>query len=339
MELQDISALLLFIATLGWAIGLVNPKAILKWGKKPTRKKLTVYYIVIVALSIGFGQFADKSELGQRLEAWLVAGLTEQNETSVVHRPIPDGELMVHYIDVGQGDATLLVSSEATMLIDTGRHDGQETINYLREQGIKEIDLVVGTHAHADHIGQLAAIMNGFDVREVWMSGEPHTSKTFEDALDAIARSSADYYEPRAGEEFQVGDLTITVVSPKELIGDLNESSISMRIDYGEVSFLFTGDAEEGMEEEMLRSGLPLQADIFHLGHHGSSTSNTEEFLQRVNPKIAIYSAGKDNSYGHPHNEVIDRLEQLNIEYYGTDFSGTIIINTDGQTYTLETEN
>lgn len=248
------------------------------------------------------------------------------------------GDLIAHFIDVGQGDATLLIGPDFTILVDAGRHDRDDVVPYLKKVGVKSIDLLVGTHPHADHIGQLDKVLQNFKVSEVWMSGDAHTSKTFERALDAILDSGAEYYEPRAGEQFQIGSLQIDVINPKQLTGDLNNGSIGMRVLYGNVAILLTGDIEKEIEAQMIRDKRPLEAQIFQLGHHGSSTSNTQEFLNAVKPEVAIYSAGAGNSYGHPHKEVVDRVKGMGIKLYGTDIYGTIIINTDGKTYSIKTE-
>lgn len=248
------------------------------------------------------------------------------------------GEMTIHYIDVGQGDATLLEGPNFTILIDAGRHDRNDVVPYLNKVGVTQLDLVIGTHPHADHIGQLDKVLNTFPVTEVWMSGDPHTSRTYERALDAILDSGANYIEPRSGESYTIGSLELAVVNPPDLSGGLNDNSIAIRVQYGDLAFLFTGDAEKTNEQKMVRSGENLQADIYHVGHHGSSTSNTQAFLNRVQPDIAIYSAGVDNSYGHPHHEVIQRLKDMKITIYGTDTHGTIKVTTDGSTYTIATE-
>ncbi|RXJ04052.1 MBL fold metallo-hydrolase [Anaerobacillus alkaliphilus] len=249
--------------------------------------------------------------------------------------PVITGEAIIHFIDVGQGDATLLQGPDFTILIDAGRHDREDVVPYLRSVGVETIDLLVGTHPHADHIGQMDKVINAFPVKEVWMSGDSHTTQTFERVLNAIIEHEVDYYEPRAGERFDIGSLQITVVNPVNLTGDFHEGSISLVSRYGEVSLLFTGDAEKQTEEAMLSRKEPIQAQIFQLGHHGSSTSNIKRFLEAVAPEVAIYSAGLDNSYGHPHREVIDRLNTMNIPVYGTIQNGTIIITTDGKTYEI----
>lgn len=250
----------------------------------------------------------------------------------------PSGELTVHFIDVDQGDATLLEGPDFTVLIDAGRHDRTDVVPYLQAAGVDRLDLLVGTHPHADHIGQMDEVIAQFPVDEVWMSGATHTSKTFERVVDAILDSEATYYEPRAGETFQIGSLRLEVIHPEELPEDLNNGSIVIRAVYGQIVFLFTGDAEKEAEKEMLERGHVLNAHILHMGHHGSSTSSTPEFVEAVSPEVAIYSAGKDNEYGHPHQEVLQRLADLNIPVYGTDQHGTIRVVTDGSTYSVEAE-
>lgn len=252
--------------------------------------------------------------------------------------PQAEGELEVHFIDVGQGDATLLKGPDFTILVDTGRHDRNDVVPYLERLEIETIDLLIGTHPHADHIGQMDRVIEAFEVEEVWMSGAEHTTQNFERVLDAILSSEASYHEPRAGEDFTIGSSLVEVVHPEELIGDLNEDSVSVRVVYGEIIFLFTGDAEEKAEKAMINSALPLDAHILQLGHHGSSTSSSAEFLDEVSPEIGIYSAGAENSYGHPHSEVVDRFDSRDIPLYGTDVHGNIIVRTDGESYSVSTE-
>ncbi|MDG5787145.1 MBL fold metallo-hydrolase [Evansella sp. AB-P1] len=255
-----------------------------------------------------------------------------------VNPPNLSGELEVHFMDVGQGDATLLKGPDFTILIDAGRHDRNDVVPYLQNQNVSTIDLLIGTHPHADHIGQMDKVIQAFDVKEVWMSGDEHTTQTFERVLDAILASDADYHEPRAGESYTFGSIKIEVVNPDRLTGDFHEGSISVRAAFGDVSFLFTGDAEHQTERAMIDGGHHLKAEIFQLGHHGSSTSNTEAFLNAVNPEITIYSAGEDNSYGHPHSEVVERINNLGIPLYGTDVHGRVLVRTDGSSYSVHTE-
>ncbi|MBL7125578.1 MAG: MBL fold metallo-hydrolase [Dehalococcoidales bacterium] len=252
--------------------------------------------------------------------------------------PLQQGELKVHFIDMGQGDATLLQGPDFTILIDAGRHDRSDVVPYLKSAGVKTIDLLIGTHPHADHIGQFSQVIEAFPVGEVWLSGDTTTTRTFERAIDAIEASDAGYHEPRAGETFNFGSARIEVLNPARLTGNLHEGSISVRIVYGSFTMLFTGDAEAETETAILVRQGGVNALILQLGHHGSSTSSSAEFLKAVNPEIAVYSAAEGNSYGHPHEVVLDRLRQMGVQIYGTDVNGTIMVITDGQTYEVQVQ-
>ncbi|MUK87704.1 MBL fold metallo-hydrolase [Ornithinibacillus sp. L9] len=245
--------------------------------------------------------------------------------------------LEVHYIDVGQADATLLQFEEFTILFDTGDWRGNQVVNYLQSQHVSTLDLVIVSHPDADHVGQLEDVVQTFDVGEVWMSGNESTSKTFQNALEAVLTSGADYYEPRTGESFEMGNMNIEVIYPDKITGKTNEESISALFTYGDVKFLFTGDADTNSERRMMNVGINLDADILQLGHHGSSTSSDPSFIEAVSPDVAIYSAGADNSYGHPHAEVVSHIQNLGIKLFGTDVHGTIIIETDGKEYDILT--
>ncbi|MGN7296294.1 MBL fold metallo-hydrolase [Ferdinandcohnia sp. SAFN-114] len=251
-------------------------------------------------------------------------------------------ELTVHYMDVGQADSTLLQytdkGEEYTILIDAGNWNRDDVIHYLHSQNISEIDIAIGTHPDADHIGQLDKVISTFSVGEVWMSGNTSTSQTFQRLLQAIDQNEVDYYEPRRGDEFKVGPLQIDILYPISVSENDNEESISLKLTYGEVSFVFTGDASRNDELRMINGSIDVDAAILHLGHHGSNTSTHPAFLKEVSPEIAIYSAGKDNSYGHPHKEVVDLILGSNIRLYGTDVHGTIIVKTDGKNYEVLTK-
>lgn len=278
----------------------------------------------------------------------LVAGCTTDKMVETDHQnqnnnPLDDTSFMrVHFIDVGQADATLLQIKEdeeiITMLLDTGDWNRRDVLAYLEAENIEEIDLIAITHPHADHIGQLDKIIESFDVGEVWVNGEPSNSQVFAKALTAIETYNVDYYEPLAGETFEIGDLVIDIIHPGDLSLGTNDNSIVMHLTYGDISFLFTGDAERAAEEKILADGANIKADILHLGHHGSNTSSTGNFLEAVQAKTAIYSAGVENSYGHPSPEIIERLHNRKMDVYGTDLEGNIVIETDGKNYHLTTE-
>lgn len=251
-------------------------------------------------------------------------------------------ELVVHYIDAGQADATLFQftydDKPFTILYDAGDWNKNDVVRYLSAQQITFIDLIIISHPHADHTGQLADIVNTFEVGEVWLSGNTSTSQTFQQGLEAVLASEADYYEPRAGDEFEIGPLKIDVLHPNSISGKFNEESISLLFTYGDIKFVFTGDAGKQEELEMINRGINIEADILSLGHHGSNTSTDPAFIKAVNPEIAIYSAGENNSYGHPHSEVVTRIQDAGITLYGTDIHGTILVKTDGSEYNISTK-
>lgn len=249
--------------------------------------------------------------------------------------------LTVHYLDVGQGSATLFHliddENEYVILYDVGDWQRNDIVSYLEQQNIKAIDLIIISHPHADHIGQLNKVLQRYEVDEIWMSGNTTASDIFQAAMEAILESDVDYVEPRAGEQYDIGPIELFILHPDTLTGNLNEDSLSIHFTYGNISFLFTGDASKHEELQMLERTDRIEAQILQLGHHGSNTSSDPKFIRAVNPEIAIYSAGEDNSYDHPHDEVIELLNQENIKVYGTDVDGTIIIETDGEQYDVTT--
>lgn len=309
------------------------------------RNKSLFFFLSIILIILASGchiitEQASNNLIEQSNPRTTIETIDSTNDSGIHHvleKNFTDQSLSVYYLDVGQGDSTLVKASDgSTILIDTGRHDQDEIVSLLQTYDVTKIDLLVLTHGHADHIGQTKQVLQSFPVKEVWMSGDIHTSKTFEYNLDAILASSAAYYEPRAGEEFEIGNILIEVINPLKLTGDLHEGCLALRLSFGEISFLFTGDIESHTESDIIERGHKLQSTIFQLGHHGSSTSNSVHFLKHVQPELAIYSAANGNSYGHPHTEVILNLESMDIPYYGTEHYGTIIVETDGLSYTVE---
>ena len=246
------------------------------------------------------------------------------------------GKLVVDFIDVGQGDSILIKSLDGTtMLIDAGDNSEENRIvQYLKDQGIQKLDYVVGTHPHADHIGGLDAVIENFDIEQIYMPKKSHTTKTFKDVLIAVKNKGYTIQTAKAGVEFELEPgIHIQMIGPIEnSYEEMNNYSAVIRLSYDDVSFLFTGDAEKISEYEMLESQYPLKSTVLKVGHHGSVTSTTEEFLQEVAPQYAVIFSRKNNDYGHPHKETIEKLDNANIEYYNTQISGTIRAITDGQT-------
>jgi len=220
------------------------------------------------------------------------------------------------------------------MLIDGGDTD-TGVVQYLKSKGITRLDVVVATHPHADHIGGLVQVLKAIPVAKVITNGQPTTTKTYENFLDAIAAAKSEYVEVKRGDIIRLGNIQFTVLSPASIIGDdLNNNSLVLRLVYGKVSFLFDGDAQAEAEASMAASSVsPVSATILKVGHHGSRTSSSPAFLSLVKPEVAIYSAGRNNAYGHPHPETLAALAAVGATVYGTDVNGTVIVTTDGNTF------
>lgn len=248
-------------------------------------------------------------------------------------------ELTVIFVDVGQGDAILLRSPEGkTMLIDGGERDSG-IVAKLKALGVKELDVVVGTHPHTDHIGGLIEVLKRFPVKEVWSDGQLHTTKTFEDFLAAIQSSKAVFHEARRGDIIRLGSLSLKVLHPRKpfLEEGNNNNAVVLYLGFGQVSFLFMADAEKAAERDMLRGnlGVTFPVTVLKVGHHGSAGASSPEFLTVVRPKVAIYQAGQDNPYDHPHRETIAALKAIGAAIYGTDVNGTITVTTGGDGYRI----
>ncbi|MFY2310264.1 MBL fold metallo-hydrolase [Lysinibacillus fusiformis] len=266
---------------------------------------------------------------------FLLAGCTEAVKTEQV--PVTAGhEMRVHFIDVGQGDSILIESPNGkTMLIDGGvKGAGQQVVSYLKELGVNKLDQVVATHPDADHIGGLIPVLQTIPIEQFYDSGKVHTSQTFEEMLMAIDQKNIPYYVPKTGDLIEFDkDVTVKVLNANEHATDNNDASIVLKVAYGNVSFLLTGDAGIALEKEMMQND--VTATILKAGHHGSNTSSSEEFIRAVKPEVTILSYGEDNKYGHPHAEVVDRLQAMGSNIYATAESGTIIVATDGVNYTV----
>ena len=244
--------------------------------------------------------------------------------------------LVVHFIDVGQGDSILVVSPNGlTALIDGGSAN-TGVVAYLRVQGVERIDLMIATHPHEDHIGGLIQVLEAMPVARVVTNGQVHTTATYEHFLDAILSSEAEYSEVQRGDSVALGEMEFSVLSPGGSLGDdLNENSVVLRLVYGQTTFLFMGDAGMDAEGRMLAAGVPLKADILKVGHHGSCSATSLSFLQAVQPEVGIYSAGINNQYGHPCAETINALNQRGVLVLGTDVNGSIIVTATEDGYRI----
>jgi len=258
------------------------------------------------------------------------------------HQAENNGKLSVYFLDVGQGDSSLIFFGNKTILIDAGEIDmGDRVVSDLKGLGVTHIDLLVATHPHSDHIGGMQKVLDNFPVGQVLDSGMPHPSALYEHFLETIDKKNIPFSVAVQGDTVDLDpSLQIVVLSPpeKRFGDDLNTNSIILRISYGTINFLFTGDAGDEAENALVKSGYALDSQILKVGHHGSLHSSSPAFIARVHPEAAIISLGQDNPYGHPHKQTVDALNDAGATIYRTDRDGTIHVRSDGTSYIINTE-
>lgn len=253
--------------------------------------------------------------------------------------PAEGGGFEVHFIDVGQADAALVICDGHYMLIDGGNAEDSDLVYaYLERRGAKHLDCMVATHAHEDHIGGLSGALNYAKVDTALCPVTEYSSKVFQNMVKYLEEQGKSITVPRPGDRFDLGSARVEILGPVQEYDDTNNTSIVLRIDYGETSFLFTGDMETGAEEDLLDSGADVSATVLKAGHHGSDTSTGYRFLRAVMPEYAVISVGKGNKYGHPSSDVLSRFRDAGAQVYRTDMQGHIIAKSDGKTVTFTTE-
>lgn len=300
--------------------------------KRNSSKRVVSFIIVLLVLIAAIVAYLNPDLFGQP---------EPQDPTPTPPVTSTEGQVLVHVIDVGQGDAILVSAPEGNMLIDAGdnveRYE-QALKNYLDGLGITKLDYFVLTHPDADHIGGADMILKNYEVGTVIMPDKPHTTKVYEAVLDALEANGADLELAEAGTVFSLGDLSCKILAPLKIYSDKNDCSVVIRATFGSVSMMFTGDAEGNMEGESEKDILAkydaseLQCDFLKVGHHGSDTSTSPAFLKAVSPKIAAISCGTGNKYGHPVQSTLDALSAAGVLTYRTDLSGTLVFVCDGKT-------
>ena len=316
------------------------------------KTKNNIYKLIIIVVII-IGAIFSKDYLNYDKNDEATNNLNSKSSvTTSEENPLinVDGNLQIHFIDVGQADSILIKQDNNYMLIDGGNNeDGDMLVKYLKEQGVEKLDYIIATHPHEDHIGGLDDVLNEFDTDLVLMPDKITTTKTFEDFLLAI-KNRQDIKNkngenvtlkkvPKLEEKYNLGNASFVIYAPNSSSYDeLNNYSIVIKLSFGNNAFLFTGDAEKLSEKEMLDKNYDLKADVLKIGHHGSSTSTSDEFLEAVSPKYAVLSVGEDNSYNLPKKTVMDKFKNNNIPVYRTDEQGTIILNSDGTNITFNKE-
>lgn len=296
---------------------------------KSKRKSKKELWLVLIFMIIGL-VFKLDDGLYEKLTDTVFRESTNTEENIDGNIDTEGDLLKVSFLDVGQADSILINANNKYMLIDAGNNeDGEKLVTYLKSLGVEKFDYVVGTHAHEDHIGGMDNIIDSFDIGTFYMPDVITTTKTFEDVLDSLEKKNLNFDTPQIGSTFDLGKAKIETIYVGKDSKNLNDSSIILKLAYGNISFLFTGDTESDVEETLLNKD--IESDVLKVAHHGSNTSSSNAFLKKVNPKYAIISVGTGNSYGHPKSVILDRLEKLGTKIYRTDELGTIIVTTDGE--------
>ena len=265
--------------------------------------------------------------------------LLQPQEAHVPDGPAPTPGLYIHYIDVGQSDAALIVCDGRAMLIDGGSAGDSSLIySFLESRGIVHLDYIVATHAHEDHVGGLAGALNYATVGTALCPVTEYDSRAFGNFVKYLGERGVSITVPAHGDTFALGGADILVVGPINQTSVTNNTSIVLKITYGGTSFLFTGDAERALEQDILEAGYDISATVLKVGHHGSDTSTTYPFLREIMPDYAVISCGKGNQYGHPHEDLLSRLRDADVAVYRTDMQGTIVCHSDGSTVSFSVE-
>lgn len=255
--------------------------------------------------------------------------------------PVGDGEYIeIHVIDVGQGDSILIRTAGGDMLIDAGPASGEDELKaYLTEMQVDDLEYAVFTHPDADHIGCADMVLTDYTVSNVIMPEHEKTTKTYQRMMAALDASGATLVSPKPDTTFTLGSMTVTILAPiEDKYSSTNDYSVVMRLDFGETSFMMTGDAEETAEQDILAkySTEMLDCDVLKVGHHGSDTSTSQLFLDAVSPEIALISCGVGNTYGHPYAVTLQKLEAASAAIYRTDEWGDIVLTSDGTNITVK---
>ena len=248
---------------------------------------------------------------------------------------LPQEELTVHFIDVGQGLAIMAKAGDDVLVYDGGNSDAASYfVSYLQQEGVEDIDYIIASHYDADHLNGLVGALHAFDTETIIAPDYEHNSKIYTSFYDTISAEGKEVTYPEVGEEYAFGEGSFTILGPTQIRDDSNNNSVVIRLDYGDTSFLFTGDAESKEEKDIIAANEDLDCDVLSVGHHGSASSTSWDFLEAVLPEYAVISCGVNNSYGHPDPDTVEKLESVEAQIFRTDLQGNIIAVSDGETIT-----
>ncbi len=268
------------------------------------------------------------------------SGIFDKATDTVAGKEVPQG--IVEIIDVGQGDSILLLSQGYSMLIDTGLYENSQAVcKTLSDNNIKELDVLLITHLDNDHTGGISRVVDLYNISNLILpelSVESEGLGSAELAINTVAKQGGEIYTASQGMNFKIGDFEVTILAAFDEMKEENNRSVIIMAEIADKKFLFTGDMEKKAEKALLEEGLDLSCDVLKVGHHGSNTSSTDDFLAAVNPRYAAISVGEDNIYGHPHNQVLARIEALNTKIYRTDLMGNIRFNVKNGKITVNTD-
>ena len=309
--LQRIAAGLFFAGSMGLLVFLLSASATSLNGSEITNTQITSTNIV-------------KPE---------VFSSATQKTTKTTKKTIEP--LQVHYIDVGQGDCILITCNGKSMLIDAGDNNkGTQIQKYIKKQGITTLDYMIGSHPDSDHIGGLDVILYKFSCSTIIMPDIENDTDTYQDVIDTMESKTYKNTSPVVGTKYTLGDATFTIIAPNDTYEDTNNSSVGILLTHGENTFLFTGDAEEKAEKDILDNDIKIEADVYKVSHHGSKTATSQDFLDAVNPTYAVISCEEENTYGFPSADTLNKLREMGVEVFRTDEQGTIVAKSDGKKIT-----
>lgn len=312
--------------------------------REKRRRVLLWIFLPLVVLLLVFSGLVTISEQMNRpfLPTWErifeAAGLRDAPPLSDL-----EGELRIDVIEVGNADSILIRNGTHNMLIDAGTNPaGQDVVNYLHNQGVQRLDLMIATHGDVDHIGGMDNVIDAFEIDTFIMAFMPEgfepTTKSYLSVLQALDKNNIAVTEAAPGASYPLGDAAVEILGPVREFEERNNMSVVCRVSFGNRRFLFMGDAEKEEEASLLETGTDLAADVIKIGHHGSRSSSSAALLDAVAPRYALITSGVDNSYNHPHQVTLDALAKRHIACYRSDLCGTIVVRCDGDAITFETE-